>query len=294
MEAQTGTMSPFYSEERPEPSHLLRKVILLFLLVAALTLGLAILFREMPGYPVWLKEIFAALSMAVIAGFGSRFIIRNRSGFVRFVAAMAAYVTGLHLLGLVSTWKYGMGPIEFWSKETDWDGLVQLAIGFFLLLMVFRAWRRTQPSASEATVSPGRSAGSLSVHRKNKSPSAISRTITSPKISTPRFSWMKADGSNKKKIKPSRSIARNTAGDNRVRDLPLALNKPARSKRRGAFRSKPQIKLALVEEHRCPYCLDNVNRTDKRGTVECEVCHTLHHKDCWEITGMCQVPHLNT
>jgi hypothetical protein len=28
--------------------------------------------------------------------------------------------------------------------------------------------------------------------------------------------------------------------------------------------------------------------------VECEVCHTLHHKDCWDVTGICQVPHLNT
>jgi hypothetical protein len=25
--------------------------------------------------------------------------------------------------------------------------------------------------------------------------------------------------------------------------------------------------------------------------VECEICHTLHHADCWAITGACQVPH---
>jgi hypothetical protein len=28
--------------------------------------------------------------------------------------------------------------------------------------------------------------------------------------------------------------------------------------------------------------------------VECDVCHALHHKDCWDITGFCQVPHLNS
>jgi hypothetical protein len=50
----------------------------------------------------------------------------------------------------------------------------------------------------------------------------------------------------------------------------------------------------VVEEHRCPYCLDAVARTDPRGVKECEVCHTLHHADCWAITGICQVPHLNT
>jgi hypothetical protein len=25
--------------------------------------------------------------------------------------------------------------------------------------------------------------------------------------------------------------------------------------------------------------------------VECQICHTLHHADCWAITGTCQVPH---
>jgi hypothetical protein len=298
MAAQTGTMSPLYSDEYPEPSHLLRKVILLFLFVTALALGLVILFREMSNYPIWLKEIFAALSMAVTAGFGSRFIIRNQPGFVRFIAALAAYVVGLYMLGFASVWKYGMGPIEFWSKEMDWDGIVQLAIGVFLLMMVFRAWRRAQPSVSEAIASPGRSAGSLPARRKYKSPRANvksnSRTIEPPKVSVPVFSWPKFGVPNRKKIKTSRSLAKGNARNDRVHDIPLTVNKPIRSKRRGVFRSKPHVKLALVEEHRCPYCLDIVNRTDKRGTVECEVCHTLHHKDCWEITGMCQVPHLNT
>jgi hypothetical protein len=298
MTARTGIMSPYYSEEYPEPSHLLRKVILLFLLVTALALGLVILFRQMSNYPVWLKEIFAVLSVAVAAGFGSRFIIRNQPGFVRFVAAMAAYVVGLHVLGLASAWKYGMGPVEFWSKEMDWDGIVQFAIGVFLLMMIFRAWKRTQPLVSESTAGSRRSADSLFVRRKYKSPptnvNSISRTIEPPKVSAPRFSWPKIGVSNRKKIITPRSVARSNARNDRVHDAPLVVNKPIRSKRRGVFRSKPHVKLALVEEHRCPYCLDIVNRTDKRGTVECEVCHTLHHKDCWEITGMCQVPHLNT
>ena len=295
MAAQTGTMNFVYSDKYPEPSHLLRKVILLFLLVTALALGLVILFRERSSYPVSLKEIFAALTITVTAGFGSRFIIRNQPGFVRFVAAMAAYVVGLYILGFASAWKYGLGPIQFWSKEMDWDGIVQLAIGFFLLLMVFRSWRRNQPLVSESTVSPERSPAPFSDHGAYISPRANAqsklRMANRPKTSTSHFSWMKIGGSGRKKIKASRSIANSKT---RERDLPLVLNKPVRSRRRGVFSSKPHVKLALVEEHRCPYCLDIVNRTDKRGTVECEVCHTLHHKDCWEITGMCQVPHLNT
>ena len=37
----------------------------------------------------------------------------------------------------------------------------------------------------------------------------------------------------------------------------------------------------------------DIKRNDIRGSVECPICHTLHHKDCWDITGTCQVPHLN-
>jgi hypothetical protein len=67
-----------------------------------------------------------------------------------------------------------------------------------------------------------------------------------------------------------------------------------RPKKKRAARRKPKIQFALVEEHRCPYCLDAVARNDPRGVKECDVCHTLHHADCWSITGVCQVPHLNT
>jgi uncharacterized Zn-finger protein len=54
---------------------------------------------------------------------------------------------------------------------------------------------------------------------------------------------------------------------------------------------KPQLQLSDEEEHRCPYCLELIDVDDPRGTVECKICHTLHHADCWAITGSCQVPH---
>ena len=146
------------------------------------------------------------------------------------------------MLGFASAWKYGMGPIEFWAKEMDWDGIVQLAIGVSLLMLVFRAWRHTQPLVSESTASPRRSAGSFSARRKYKSPrtnvKSNSRTIEPTKVSVPGFSWPKFSVSSGKKIKASHSIVRNNARDRRVRDLPLVVNKPVRSKRRGVFQQK--------------------------------------------------------
>ena len=64
-------------------------------------------------------------------------------------------------------------------------------------------------------------------------------------------------------------------------------------RRRNVLRRRPAVQIAAYEEHRCPYCLQDIKRDDVRGSVECPICHTLHHKDCWDITGTCQVPHLN-
>lgn len=51
------------------------------------------------------------------------------------------------------------------------------------------------------------------------------------------------------------------------------------------------VNLSSVVEHRCPYCLEEVVVNDPRGVRICPVCGTRHHRDCWNVTGTCQVPH---
>jgi hypothetical protein len=77
-------------------------------------------------------------------------------------------------------------------------------------------------------------------------------------------------------------------------------SRPVRERIRNALRffrrSKPDSEIRLVgsEEHKCPYCLQPIAARDPRGVVTCPICKTRHHKDCWDITGMCQVPHYHT
>ena len=54
---------------------------------------------------------------------------------------------------------------------------------------------------------------------------------------------------------------------------------------------QPNVQLAKEVEHKCPYCLEIVEKNDPRGIKVCPICHTYHHADCWEVTGTCQVPH---
>jgi ribosomal protein L37AE/L43A len=58
---------------------------------------------------------------------------------------------------------------------------------------------------------------------------------------------------------------------------------------------KPKpIRLVGLEEHRCPYCLELVEENDPAGVVVCPICHANHHKSCWDISGTCQVPHIQS
>jgi len=63
--------------------------------------------------------------------------------------------------------------------------------------------------------------------------------------------------------------------------------------RRRTARHDNDVRLKGEEEHRCPYCLELVFKHDPRGIMICPECGTWHHKDCWDVTGSCQVAHRN-
>jgi hypothetical protein len=68
----------------------------------------------------------------------------------------------------------------------------------------------------------------------------------------------------------------------------LPVNLPRKHAGHKAFQS---VRLTGKEEMRCPYCLQPINPRDKKGIIVCPICHSAHHKECWDITGSCQVPH---
>jgi hypothetical protein len=127
--------------------------------------------------------------------------------------------------------------------------------------------------------------------------------------------WLKKSGTNisrfiqkveKNGLKPIRSLfnqslaarPRGLMQSTRLAAQPAAMrtSSPALSpmplprKRLGRKMQNP-IRLVGREEMRCPYCLQIVERNDPHGIVVCPICKSAHHKECWDITGSCQVPH---
>ena len=259
------------------PRHLLRKLVLLSLLTTAYALGLVMLFSKATWFPLPLFSFFADSTVAIVAGFGTRLLLSRRHWLIRFVTATVMSLGGLAILGYFSEWEIGIDVIALSRGFVSLQDMIHLIVGITAAWAALWAWYRPAPRGDiDELIEPSESAVVVQPRR----------------ISQPR-SWLP-----KTRMRIGSGVdghSGNGSGPSVRARLKLVTRQPTRPKRiRGPHVRRPHVQLALVEEHRCPYCLEPVVRTDPRGTKKCEVCHSLHHADCWAITGTCQVPHLNT
>jgi hypothetical protein len=283
-----------------EPWHLTRKVILLLLVVVALSLGLVLLQRRGSPAPLLLFNILADASIGIVMGLGSRALFRRRPWPIRVIVSAALSIVGLAFLGAMTGNQSGIGPLRVdlvrvgWldplgvslrlptlpsQSGTDPIDAAHMLIAIDVSWMALRAWNRTGGGRSR---SRGRSVAAVASPIITASPVAARVTHAAPAAPVRATAHVRS----RPMVKPrrlgpvvSRPASRRSGG--------------AGGRRRNLLRRRPLLQIAAYEEHRCPYCLQDIKRDDVRGSVECPICHTLHHKDCWDITGTCQVPHLN-
>jgi hypothetical protein len=306
---------------------LFRKLVLLLLLIGAAVLWIVIWFRQEADFPLLLSTFFADASLGLIAGFGSRIFLRNRDGFVRVSVGILIAVIGMYMIGALTRWVLGVGPIVWEQKfaeqleqvrfnsnffnqlaslrigsrvlfdfsKLNWADGVHLAISLMMTVLSLQAWRRPRATALpvqdyEPVYEP------VEIAPMPVPTPRVSRSRRSRKTSTPSNGRVRTGNNSGRSARarvnsqPRERVRSNNGSRAMVRTMEPVL----RPKKKRLFQRKSKIQLAMVEEHRCPYCLDPVSRNDPRGVKECDVCHTLHHADCWAITGVCQVPHLNT
>jgi hypothetical protein len=325
MAMRAATMSSMSSMDTPQTvrgsDSLFRKLVLLLLLVGAVVLWIVIWFRQEPDFPLLPSTFFADASIGLIAGFGARIFLRNRDGFVRYSIGILIAVVGMYMIGALTNWVLGVGPIRWEQKfaeqleqirfgpdvfqqigslglgsrvlfdfsKLDWADSVHLAVSLVMTILSSQAWRRPAPAPVTYTpVSVQEPVEIMPMYEVQPAPRVQRSRRTS---SNGRARVQSNNGSARLTPSPQPRLRSN----NRVRNSVKKMKEPVvRPKKKRLFQRKPTIQLAMVEEHRCPYCLDPVSRNDPRGVKECDVCHTLHHADCWAITGVCQVPHLNT
>jgi len=307
---------------RRESDSLFRKLVLLVLLISAAALWIVVWFEQERSFPLFLSTVFADVSLGLIAGFGSRIVLRNRDRFICYFVALVVTVLGMFIIGSFTHWVLGIGPIRLEQKfaeqiqairfdrdlgnqirslgigsrvlfdfsRLDWADPVHLGISLVVAVLSVGAWRRRAPLAPEPVeVAPAPPTPATRARRARRTAAPSNRRAARVRGAD--------NGSNHLRPSPAPQpgVRSNNGARSTVRAGVKKIKEPVvRPKKKRLFRRKPKIQFALLEEHRCPYCLDAVTRNDPRGVKECEVCHTLHHADCWAITGVCQVPHLNT
>ncbi|MEY2817217.1 MAG: Prokaryotic finger family 1 [Chloroflexota bacterium] len=238
--------------------------------------------------------ILTILTVGLATGAAIRSSFYKWSGWILFLVLLVILPVGMLVLGIFTNWQIGLGPLEPWlNGEVDIEQILHLCGGFIVSAITLAAWRKpkakVQPEAPishqefsrrelERTPSPARPVKHVRfLHGNSSKPTKIERGI----------SWFqKFSGF------PKFHLGKRKAVDKKL--VVSVDRKPARLGLKGMFKRKPYVNLALVENHRCPYCLEDVKLSDPRGVKRCEVCGAVHHADCWDVTGECQVPHLNT
>ena len=252
-----------------------RKVTVLVLLTIDTAIGIFFLFRNHPEIYLLVRLIFADLCLGLIAGFGTRWLLLNRNLFIRLISGSASLVIGLITVGILTNWQLGLGPLYFGRSSIDWTGLAQITLSMICMYVALNAWSKS--TMTNLINPPGTADLPISNPAPAQTRTKQRREGTNPTVSEGTI----------RQVEPAR--------------IEIAANKPVITRRQVTKKNnglaqkfslrKPQIKLSKKENHLCPYCLEAVAQKDPRGIVECEICHTLHHGDCWAIAGSCQVPH---
>jgi len=301
MSSQAETMGMYGSGRMAEPWHLVRKVFLLLLLVVALALGLVLLLERSRPAPDFLFYLLADGSIGAAMGLGSRIVLRRRHWLIRAIVSASLSIVGLILLGALTDAKFGVGPLDpQWQRvhwldqaaialslpmlpgttQTDLLDAAHMVIAVDLSWLVLRAWRGRARIARRGT-DTGRWSRPETF---SSTPARLS--VAGP----PPVSVSAARPGTTRHSRPV--IKRRRIGRPVIASAGVVHPRASRG-RQGLMRRRSAVQLATYEEHRCPYCLEDIRRGDVRGSVECPICHTQHHRDCWDITGTCQVPHLN-
>ena len=252
----------------PDPLYMLlaRKLVLLLLLMLTTVMILVALLMKVRPSILGLAYVLTVVLIGLVAGVSVRWIVPKKVPVGRIVLIVTWVIGGLTLIRWFTGWDFGINFKSNAGTLLDWQETGQILLAIGIALLVLYAWQRPDRSQVKSRQARGAKKKDPTQRKPKKQPNHIpaERPVAPiPSLAAPAASLEPASGAVQTMQKPNKH-------------------------------SRPKLQLSVQEEHRCPYCLELITKDDQRGVVECEICHTLHHADCWAITGACQVPHFTT
>ncbi|MCW5874339.1 MAG: hypothetical protein KIS88_06800 [Anaerolineales bacterium] len=256
------------------------RITLCVLFTTLVGVGLTLLFVLPARFSPFLLKFAVIIGMGLAASFITRRLLAHRSATLRTVTAIFACIIALAVLSPLTLGFVGLNLLYSYAIATPVDAGIQLLVVGLAVAAGQAAWA---PSRRTVMVEPREQ---------------VDVTLTTPPPSAARGRVRTSAG-------PAagatvRAAPRAMLQQNRVRSFLSRLFPPVAPAPRKLRSAKPArkraargagITLSAREQHVCPYCLEPVTKNDRRGVKICKICKTWHHADCWEITGVCQVPH---
>lgn len=252
----------------------LGRLTLCVLFTTLVGLGLTLLFVLPTGFSPFLLKFVVIIGVGLAASFITRRLLGQRSAALRAVGALFASLIALGVLSPLTQGFIGLNLLHPYAIATPLDAAIQLVVVGLAAWAGQVAWARQRTTV---LVEPRQPREALELTRTAAPPPAprpAARVRTRAAAQPGRWQRLVS------RLLPPAAPTR------KLRSV-----KPARTRAaRGAARGNG-ITLSAQEQHVCPYCLEPVTKRDPRGVKICKICKTWHHADCWEITGVCQVPH---
>lgn len=245
---------------------------LILTITAAVGFGVLLLipFFKNSTVDATIYDFAVAIAIGVVAGFFSRVLLSERTPLLKLISAWIATIAGMITTALITGGVIGLATFQ--RSFTDWYALSQVAVSGLAAALALTAFQKRN----------GYQGSNIYLPSATESEEIISiPEVTAGEI-TPHFH------ARRRANRPPARDVRVRRGQGRALIKKPAAKVVAGSKKRSRRR---KVTLNGVDERRCPYCLEPVLPRDKRGVVICPICKAYHHKDCWDITGRCQVPH---
>jgi hypothetical protein len=329
----TSAMSNPIQDSRQTMTAFLRKfffqvaivIIVIQLSVAASWAWTWMLFwNQVFGY-IFIK-IATVIGSALLSGLISRVILKDHLRMMGWLSAEISVIFSLVGVSFFTQNLVGFRLTLIPQPITNWDGLWQISVAGVTTWLVLYAWRKPRLPASIQSefVTPREQTSpvlentlqtvpraNLPLHEKTRT---TRNTIKPRKRPAARMSGHKTFHSKNSVVNYLKKLNTKAAaligqfhfptlfhvGSGQTRSFSTQptrkMLKPAvKPVQHKTISRKPQpIRLVGLEEHRCPYCLELVEENDPAGVVVCPICHANHHKICWDISGTCQVPHIQS
>ena len=222
----------------------------------------------------------ATIAVGALSALLARRLIAKSSLFLRILFPFLVLLICLVGINWITAGQAGIGFVHDPIYGSIWWGLIPLSTGTLAIVLTLLAWKKSRKKKTARKAAPRSNNHPLRTaphQRRSESgqshaqPRPTASPVQSPRSSNPQRT-SPASG------QASRASARTEPANQSIR---VPKRKPKNN----------HLRLVGSEEHRCPYCLEVVQPNDPRGVIICNICHAYHHKDCWDVTGRCQVPH---